>query len=328
MKERAIKKIVAIGGGTGTFMVLSALKDRPVHLTAVVSMADDGGSTGVLRDEYGVLPPGDVRRALVALSRANGSMRALFNYRFGRGGLAGHSFGNLFLSALEKSTGSFASAVEQASRILNINGEVAPITFDNIRLHAQLTDGVVVRGETNIDIPKSGARAPIKKIWLEPQARLNPRVRQVLAEADVIVMGPGDLYTSIIPNLLVRGAREAIAKSKAKKVFICNLMTKSGETDGFTAEDFVAVMEHYLGAGVLDYAIFNSKRPARAVLKRYGRERAEYIAAPAKNTKDAATRRGKSTKPKYIITNLIGGGKLMRHGPKKKVADAILGVLK
>jgi uncharacterized cofD-like protein len=314
-----MKKIVVIGGGTGTFMVLNALKDKPVYLTAIVSMADDGGSTGVLRDDYGVLPPGDVRRALVALSHANGSMRALFNYRFTSGGLKGHSFGNLFLTALEKTTGNFAAALEGASRILNINGEVVPITLDNVRLHAELTDGTIIRGETNIDIPKSGKRAPIKKIWLEPQARLNPRVRQVLKEADLIILGPGDIYTSIIPNLLVRGMRQAIARSAAKKVFICNLMTKFGETDGLNAENFITIIEKYLGENVLDYALFNEKEPSQDILKRYERERAEFIAPPKTQLSTG--------KIKYIITDLIGNGKLMRHGPRKKVAEALLALL-
>jgi uncharacterized cofD-like protein len=314
-----MKKIVVIGGGTGTFTVLNALKDSHVELTAIVSMADDGGSTGVLRDEYGVLPPGDVRRALVALSRANGSMRALFNYRFKNGGLDGHSFGNLFLTALEKTTGSFGAALEEASRILNINGEVVPITLDNVRLHAELTDGTIVRGETNIDIPKNGARAAIKKVWLEPAARLNPRVRQVLAEADMIILGPGDIYTSIIPNLLVRGMKQAVARSKAKKVFVCNLMTKFGETDGLNAENFVSIMEKYLGENVLDFALFNGKEPTQDILKRYERERAEFIAPPK-------TQLGNG-KIKYVIADLIGNGKLMRHGPRKKIAEALLGLL-
>jgi uncharacterized cofD-like protein len=316
------KKIVAIGGGTGTFMVLSALKDSPVHLTAIVSMADDGGSTGVLRDDYGVLPPGDVRRALVALSRENVSMRKLFNYRFKTGGLNGHSFGNLLLTALEKVTGDFASAVREASRILNINGEVAPITLDNVRLHARLVDGTVIHGETNIDIPIDGARAPIEKVWLEPQATINPCAKRAIQEADLIVIGPGDLYTSIIPNLLVRGTRAAIAKSKAKKVFMCNLMTKAGETDGFVAEGFLTAMEQYLGKDVLDYAIFNSREPSPAILKQYERERAEFIAPPSVESQS------RTSKPKYIVTDLIGNGKLMRHGPRKKVAEAILALLK
>jgi len=314
-----MKRIVTIGGGTGTFILLSALKEHPVHLTAIISMADDGGSTGLLRDQYGVLPPGDVRRALVALSESSEVMRDLFNYRFEGGGLQGHSFGNLFISALEKVTGNFASAVSEASLILNINGEVVPVTLDDVRLCARLRDKKIVRGETNIDIPKIPRSAPIEKIWLEPEARLNPSVKRVLAAADLIVLGPGDLYTSIIPNLLVNGMAKEIKKSKAKKVYVCNLMTKTGETDGFVAEDFIKKIEEYLGKSVLDYAIFNNRKPAETILNRYRRENAFFIAPPKRRTKNI--------KPHYILTDLIDSGKFIRHDPRKKLAKAILALL-
>jgi uncharacterized cofD-like protein len=310
-----MKNIVVIGGGTGTFTVLSALKDHPVHLSAIISMADDGGSTGMLRDEYGVLPPGDVRRALVALSKSSQTMRDLFNYRFRSGGLHGHSFGNLFLSALEKVTGSFAAAVEEASVILNISGEVVPVTLDNVRLHARLHDGSVVRGETNIDIPSPRERAAIKKVWLTPEARLNPAVRRTLANADLIVIGPGDLYTSLIPNLLVKGMKEEIKRSRAKKAYLCNLMTKRGETDGFAADDFVRTIESYLGKNVLDYAIFNNKRPPVAVVKKYQREGAILIDAPK------AARNGNV---RYLLAPLIDARSLIRHGPPQRLAKLLL----
>jgi len=309
-------RIATIGGGTGTFILLSALKEHPVDLAAIISMADDGGSTGVLRDQYGVLPPGDVRRALVALSESSNTMRDLFNYRFRAGGLRGHNFGNLFISALEKVTGNFASALHETSLILNISGEVVPVTLDNVRLCARLERGKIVRGETNIDIPSLPRSEPIKEVWLEPEARLNPSVKRVLHSADMIVLGPGDLYTSIIPNLLVNGIAKEIKRSKAIKVYVCNLMTKAGETDNFTGEDFVKEIEKYLGKNVLDYVIFNNKKPSPEILRRYKRERSFFVKPPAP--------KAKRNKPHYILTNLIDNGKFMRHGPRRKLANVIL----
>lgn len=316
-----MKKIVTIGGGTGTFMVLNALKDYPMHLSAIVSMADDGGSTGILRDEYGVLPPGDIRRALVALSRSGDTMRNLFNYRFDGGGFHGHSFGNLFLSALERTTGNFADAVREASQILNIAGEVIPVTLDNVRLHARLEDGSVIRGERNIDIPKTKSRSRISKVWLKPRGRINPAARRALLVADMIIIGPGDLYTSIIPNLLVRGMPQAIRKSKAKKIYIANLMTKFGETHGFGANDFVEAVEKYLGEKILDLVIFNSKKPPAAVLRRYKKEKAEFIEPPAPKSRS----RGK---PEFILRDLLDKGKFVRHERRGKLAKVILSLLR
>lgn len=313
-----MKNIVVVGGGTGTFIILSALKDHPVHLSAIVSMADDGGSTGILRDQYGVLPPGDVRRALVALSESSRTMRALFNYRFRSGGLRDHSFGNLFLSVLEKVTGNFSSAVKEASRILNINGEVIPVTLNDVHLYARLKDGKIIRGETDIDIPKTRRRAPIQKIWLKPEAHLNPEVRRALRSADLIIFAPGDLYTSILPNLLVKRMKEEVRSSKATKVYFCNLMTKKGETDGFRAEDFIKEIEKYLGKNVLDYFIFNNRKPSKEIIKRYRREGAELVDPPTAKNRGMA---------KYLFAPLINTGKLIRHGPPKRLAALLLRTL-
>lgn len=314
-----------IGGGTGTFAVLSALKDCPLNLTAIVSMADDGGSTGALRDQYGVLPPGDIRRALVALSQESQTLRDLFNYRFGNGDLSGHSFGNIFLSALEKLSGNFALAVKEASRVLNLKGSVLPVTLNNVRLYARLADGEVLKGETNIDIPRAGpyVRARISKVWLNPHAKINPEARSAILSADLIVVGPGDLYTSLIPNLLVRGVPEAIKKSCAKKVFVCNLMTKYGETHGFRAEDFVAEIEKYLGRDVLDYAVFNSKKPRAKTLTRYKKERAMFIEPP--NIKHSMF--DKNRNPKYILADLLNDGPFIRHSPRQKLAKVLISLL-
>lgn len=295
-------------------MVLSALKEYSLDLTAVVSMADDGGSTGILRDQYGVLPPGDVRRALVALSTESETLRELFNYRFENGGLAGHSFGNIFLSALAKIKGDFASAVLEASRVLNVRGQVLPVTLDNVRLNAVLKGGEIIKGEANIDIPKTKIRAKIEKVWLSPEAKINTGAKEAILEADMIIIGPGDLYTSLIPNLLVKGVPEAIKRSKAKKVYVCNLMTKFGETHGFKAEDFVGEMEKYLGKNVLDYAVFNSRKPSSSILAKYRREKSEFIEPP------------KPTQ-KYILADLLDEGPLIRHNPRQKLAKALISLL-
>lgn len=316
------KRVVVIGGGTGTFMVLSALKEYPLDLTAVVSMADDGGSTGILRDQYGVLPPGDIRRALVALSQESETLRQLFNYRFEKGGLAGHNFGNIFLSALEKIKGDFASAVIEASRVLNVRGMVLPVTLDNVRLNALLKGGEIIKGETNIDIPKNRTRKKIEKVWLSPSAEISPAVRNAILKADLIVMGPGDLYTSLIPNLLVKGVPEVLKKSKAKKVYVCNLMTKNGETNNFKAVDFPREIEQYLGRGVLDYAIFNNKKPHTKVLARYKKEQADFIDPPIVRS-SVSNNKG----PKYILADLLDDGPFIRHNPRQKLAKVLISLL-
>lgn len=313
------KRIVIIGGGTGTFVVLTALRDFPVELSAVVSMADNGGSTGRLRDQYGVLPPGDVRRALVALSDTSQTLRDLFNYRFSSGDLLGHNFGNIFLSALEKMTGNFSDAVRVASKILNIRGDVIPVTLDNTMLNARLANGAVVRGETNIDVPKHDPMIPIHKIWLDPLAKINPEARRAILTANMIVIGPGDVFTSIIPNILVGGVAAAIKKSKARKVYICNMMTKFGETHGFKAQDFVDTIEKYLGKNVLDYAIFNNKKPRIAVLRRYLKENSSFVDVPEENRNRRKT--------KYILSNLLDSGEFIRHNPGKKLARVLMSVL-
>ncbi|MDO8471462.1 MAG: YvcK family protein [bacterium] len=272
-------KIVVIGGGTGVFTVLTGLRKYPVDLTAIISMADDGGSTGVLREEFGILPPGDVRRALVALARADNKMLSeLFNYRFSEGGFKNHVFGNILLTALERLTGSFERALDEAGKILSIHGRVIPVTLASVHLVALLEDGTVIRGETNIDIPKHDPLLHIKKIYLSPAARANLHATEAIRAADLVVIGPGDLFTSIIPNLLVRGIPEAIKKSRAKKVFIVNTMTKAGETNGFSAGDFLRELETYLGRGVLDYIVINKKTPDASRLTKYKKEGKAVVA--------------------------------------------------
>jgi len=268
--EKNRQKIVTIGGGSGSFMVLSGLKKYPVDLSAVVTMSDDGGSTGVLRDELGVLPPGDVRQCLVALSQSGKTLRELFNYRYGNGGLDGHSFGNIFLSTLEKITGSLDLAIKEAGQILRIRGRVLPVTLKNTTLIAVLKNGQKIIGEKNIYSYKNDF-LNLKKLYLKPKAKLNPEIFQVLKNADKIVINPGDLYSSLIPNFLVEGLSQAIAKSKAKVIYIANLMTKAGQTDNFTLNDYIVALEKYLGKGIIKYVVFNTELPDSKLLKKYAK---------------------------------------------------------
>ncbi len=264
-------KIVVIGGGTGIFSVLSGLKEKPVDLTAIISMSDNGGSTGRLREEFGVLPPGDVRMALVALSDTEQSLAKLFNYRF-NGNSLNHSFGNLFLLALADIKNSFSDGVKEAARILNIKGQVLPVTLDNVELMAELENGQIIKGETNIDCPKHDSRLAVKRVFYDKVCHINPDVVLALAEADLIVMGPGDLFTSIIPNLLVPEMKEILIQSKTPKLYFCNLMTKEGETLNFRGEDFVKTLEEYLDFDFFDWVVFNSTNPGRERIKKYEKE--------------------------------------------------------
>lgn len=265
-------RIVVIGGGTGSFTVLSGLKHYAANITALVNMADDGGSTGQLRDELGVLPPGDVRQCLVALSD-NPRVRDLFNYRFDEGSLKGHAFGNLFLTALEKMSGNFAEAVELASEVLNITGRVEPVTLSNVTLCADGREGKCIKGEFKIANQELAERP---RIWLEPEAEVNPAATQAIKRADIVVIGPGNLYGSLAPALVVTGIGEALRQTKAKKVYISNLVTKPGPTDGFGVHDFAAEIERLAGGEFLDYVIYNTLEPPDQLLERYAHE-GEYL---------------------------------------------------
>jgi len=264
-------KVVVIGGGTGSFTVLRGLKDKVEGLSAVVSMFDSGGSTGLLRDEFGILPPGDVRRCLIALADENDMLRKLFMFRFDEhSSLQGHSFGNLFLTALTEITGSEAEAIRQASKILRIKGSVLPVSFDNCHVCAELENGLTIKGETNIDVPKHDPNLRIVKTWLAPEAKANPEAVDAILQADLVVIGPGDLFSSIIPNLLVKGIPEALKKTKAKKVYVCNLMTKLGESTGFKASDFVREIKRY--GGVPDAVVCNTSKGSPVLLKKYANQ--------------------------------------------------------
>ena len=271
--KRKRQKIVTIGGGTGSFVVLSGLKHYPVNITAIVSMADDGGSTGVLRDELGVLPPGDIRQCLVALSESSQIMRKIFNYRFDNGTFGGHSFGNIFLSALEKITGRFDEAVAIASEILKIRGQVVPVTLKNVRLVAHLNSGKKIIGEQYIN---DADLSNLKKMQVKPKAEINPEALQAIKKADKIIINPGNIFCSIIPNFLIDGMAEALKKSKAKKIYVCNLMTKLEHTHNFKVIDNIIEFEKYIGKDIIDYVIYNKEKPRAELLKKYSRL-GEYI---------------------------------------------------
>ncbi|MDX9970514.1 MAG: YvcK family protein [Candidatus Gracilibacteria bacterium] len=260
---------VTIGGGTGSFTLLKGLKNYKINITAIVSMADDGGSTGRLRDDLGVLPPGDVRQCLVALSDQSKAIRDLFNYRFNSGTLEGHNFGNIFLSALEKTSGGFSKGVEQAIKILNVKGNVVPVTDNDVNLFIKLKNGKKIKGEDEInhsfDIEKIG----IEKIYLNPSAKANKSALKAINEADVIVIGPGNHYCSIIPNLLVNGISKAIRESKATVVYNCNLVNKKGHTENFDLDDYVASVNGFIGAPRINFVTFNTKKPVASLVEKY-----------------------------------------------------------
>lgn len=270
MQQEIVKgaSFVVIGGGTGSFTLLSGLKNYVQDITALVNMADDGGSTGQLRDELGVLPPGDIRQCLVALSDSP-KVRDLFNYRFEEGTLSGHAFGNLFLTALEKMTGNFAEAVELASEVLNVTGRVEPVTLTNITLCADGADGQPVKGEYTIAHSELTARP---NIWLEPEAVANPRALEVILNADVVVIAPGNLYGSLAPALAVPGIGEALRATTASCVYVANLVTKPGPTAGYKVHDFADEVERLAGGQFLDYVICNTSQPSAQLLEKYALE--------------------------------------------------------
>src|ERR1035437_8639171 len=235
------------------FVVLSGLKKYNVELAAIITMMDSGGSSGKLRDELGVLPPGDVRQCLVALAKSSKLLREMFNYRFDEGGLKGHTFGNIFLSTLTTTTGSMKMAIEEVGKILRIQGRVIPVTYNKSDLCIELEDGSIIEGETHIDeVESREQRARIIRAFLKPEAKANPDAIEAIKDADAIIIGPGDLYTSIIPNLLVKGIQPAIKASKGKKIYVLNLMTKYGQTTRHTAKDHVKDLEQYVGDDQLD----------------------------------------------------------------------------
>jgi uncharacterized cofD-like protein len=286
------RRVTVVGGGTGSFNLLSGLKDYDVSLQSIVTMMDSGGDSGELRDAFGVLPPGDVRRCLVALSDESEVLRDLFSFRFDEAPLAGRNFGNLFILALSRALGSDERAIDAIGKILKIRGRVLPVTWDHSHLHAELEDGRILRGEGTIDsrahrTPRSRRAAslsaslsPIRRVYLAPPADANPEALRAFADADAIVLAPGDVFTSTVPNLLVRGVAAAIRRAKAPLVYVVNLMTKSGETDGWTASRHVEQIARYAGR-VPDGVLVHRGAVPRAMLRRYQTEHAARVVVDA-----------------------------------------------
>lgn len=270
-------KIAVIGGGTGSFTILSALKEHTSQIAAIVNMADDGGSTGVLRDELGTLPPGDVRQCMVALSDSK-KLRDLFNYRFEEGSFAGHALGNILLTALEKSTGNFAEAVETASDILRINGTVIPATLDNVRLKMEWpAASYILNGERVIDADYFRYDPRKAKLSLLPAPKVNPMAIRAIEQADIVLIAPGDLYTSLGPLLVIDGIGDALRRTDALVAYVCNLVTKDGQTNGFSVTDHAAEIERFGGGSFIDYVIYNDQQPDTQLAARYEKEKAYIV---------------------------------------------------
>jgi uncharacterized cofD-like protein len=268
-------KIVAIGGGTGLSTLLRGLKQYSANITAIVTVADDGGSSGRLRREIGVLPPGDIRNCIAALADEEKLLTELFQYRFEAGnGLSGHSFGNLFLTAMGEVTGDIEQAIAAISKVLAIRGKVLPATLSNMELWAEFTDGTIVRGESNI--PKMGGK--IAHLGCFPQSPpALPAALKAIEEADYIIMGPGSLYTSIIPNLLVPEIRDAIAKTEVPRIYVCNIMTQPGETEGYSVSDHIRAIDRACGVKLFDAVLVHRRSPTAESLTRYAKENSHPV---------------------------------------------------
>jgi uncharacterized cofD-like protein len=320
-------RIVAIGGGTGLSTLLRGLKDYahlpwyesgrrltpPVDITAVVTVTDDGGSSGRLRREFDVLPPGDIRNCMVALSEDEALLAKLFQYRFAAGrGLKGHSFGNLFLTALTNVTGDFAHAVRVSSEVLAIVGRIYPCTAANVVLEAQLADGTRVSGETRI----SRSKSRIETISLRPpDARPLAETLEAIAAADLITFGPGSLFTSVVPNVLIAGIPEAIARSAALKAYFVNLMWQPGETMGFSAFDHVEAIHRHAGRRLLDCVVINTKPISAPLRKRYAAERARPVENDVARLEAAGLR--------VVGDHLLADAEKVRHDPARTAAVAV-----
>ncbi|MFN2530319.1 MAG: uridine diphosphate-N-acetylglucosamine-binding protein YvcK [Pyrinomonadaceae bacterium] len=311
--------LVALGGGTGLSTLLSGLKQLVgkrkdglwiKNLSGIVTVSDDGGSSGRLREELQMLPPGDIRNCMIALSEDSTLLSRLFRYRFrGKGELGGHSFGNLFLAALTEVTGDFTEAIRLSSEVLASKGHIYPATLSDVRLVAELEDGTIVKGETHI----SASRAPIKRLRLEPEQCLPlPEVLKAIRAADVITVGPGSLYTSILPNLLVFQVARAIGESHATKIFINNLMTQPGETSGYSARRHLETVKEYAPEIHFDFVIINNRRISDDQAARYAAEDAFQIGIdddPIDPALDQST--------EIMLADLIDEGEKVRHSPQR-----------
>jgi len=300
-------KIVAIGGGTGLSNLLYGLKEYSSNITAVVTVTDDGGSSGRLRRQFGLLAPGDIRNCLVALADTEPLMRNLFQFRFGgEAELNGHSFGNLFITAMTKVTGDFEKAVKESSKVLAIRGRVIPSTLEEVGLIAEYADGTKISGESKI----SGEKKAIRKIYLSHKTcDPTPEALEAIKDADVIVVGPGSLYTSVIPNVLIEGITKAILESKGLKVYICNIMTQSGETDDYKASDHIEALVAHAKSKLIDYCILNLARIPLDFIEKYKQEDAEPVVADTEKVKEMGF--------SVIEEDLLNATDYLRHDAQK-----------
>ncbi len=309
------QSVVVIGGGTGISHVLTGLKRYNVNLTAIVTMFDSGGSSGLLRTEFGYPPLGDLRQCLLALgdeTQETRILRDVFEFRFGLGtSLKGHSVGNLVLAALTSLDDDVEQAIARISRVLQVRGQVVPVTLQRADLCAELEDGHVIQGESNIDL-RSSSTPRINRIFLAPEVTANPKAIQAVMESDAIVLGPGDLYTSVLPNLLPTGMQGAIAESKATCIYVSNLMTKHGETDGFNGSDFIREVARYLKPAALDWAIVNSAMPSEAIQRAYESE----SAYPVRLDREDAQQYARGVLP----ASLASSERPLRHDPDRTAA--------
>ncbi|OGX42619.1 MAG: hypothetical protein A3H41_01090 [Omnitrophica WOR_2 bacterium RIFCSPLOWO2_02_FULL_45_28] len=309
-------RIVAIGGGTGLSVLLQGLKEYTSNTSAIVTVADDGGSSGRLRQQFDILPPGDIRNCLVALADAPSLMQELFQFRFDSSSeLSGHSFGNLFITVMTKLTGDFEKAVKESSRVLAIRGQVIPSTLNNVSLGARYKDGSTIEGEAAI--PKS--KRPIARVFLKPQeACATPDALKAITEAQVIILGPGSLYTSIIPNLLIKELERAIAASSALKIYICNVMTQAGETEGYSAFDHIQAIIEHSSPKIIDSCIVNSAKIPKELLEKYSFENSYPVNVDLQKLRQAGYR--------VIEDDIVNVKDYVRHD-SAKLARIVMGLV-
>jgi uncharacterized cofD-like protein len=308
-------KITALGGGTGLAALLRGLKREEVELAAIVTVADDGGSSGRLRRELGVLPPGDIRSCLVALADDESLIGRLFQHRFATGDLRGHSFGNLFLAALSEVTGSFEQAIEESSHVLKVRGRVLPSTLSEVRLWAERASGERVCGESAI----SAGVGPCRRVWLEPMSPpAHVPAVQAVADADVVLLGPGSLFTSVLPHLAVPGLARALAESSACKVYVCNVMTQPGETDGFDAVDHLRPLLE-AAPGAVDVVLVHEGPLDPVAVARYEAESQQPVVVDEEALASLGVR--------VVGADLAERGQAVRHRPDA-LAEAVLGLVK
>ncbi len=321
-KEIESSNIVAIGGGTGLSTMLRGMKKYTSNLTAVVTVADNGGSSGILRKEFNMLPPGDIRNCILALAQTEPLLEKVFQYRFSEGSLAGQNFGNLFLAALNNIFGSFEQAVEKTSEVLAVKGKVLPVSMENIQLCAVYEDGTQMIGESEIVSTSKRLRKAIKEISLIPK---NPepyeKALHAIKQAELIILGPGSLYTSIIPNLLIKSIKEAIIESSAKVIYVSNIMTQPGETDGYQLGDHIAVIEKYLGTNQIDYVIINNETIPNTILDRYLDDEADIV----KYNVNALIHKGIHIIEAPVL-KIVPEKHLIRHN-SEKLADIIVNLV-